>query len=217
VTSISNINIAGGRYQEIPGQFAYTTGVILPVYSAFTSSGSPVVPPSGTAVIDYYTYDQAGSYANGVLSQLNSGGTGEREIAYNRLELYYNPNLSPANRYWYDLSFSGPITIRGVASQASGPWDNRSGQIANGINTGWFVGVEVYSPPTTQNGTPSSAFGFTVQGGTVSNPTPDGFFGSISVTPGQVYQITVGSPSGGPTGSPPNATPAQVNFQFTQG
>jgi len=205
VSVISSLQIFGGAFTEVPGQFAYTTGVILPVYSAFTSSGSPVVPPSGTAVIGYYTYAEAGSYADGVLSQLNSGGTGEREIAYNRLELFYNPNLSPANRYWYDLSFSGPITIRGVASRASGPWDNRSGQIANGINTGWFIGVEVYSPPTTQNGTPSSAFGFSAPGGTQGTPQPSTFVASVAVNPGQTYTITVGQ-SGG-----------VVQFQFTQG
>jgi hypothetical protein len=204
VSQITSLLIGGGNFTEIPGQFAYTTGVIAPVYSVFYSTGQA---PGPTSVITSYTYDQAGSYANGVLSQLNSGGTGERDISYNRLNLAYNPNLSPPTiRYWYDLSFSGVITIRGVASQASGPWDNRSGQIANGINSGWFIGVEVYSPPSTTNGDPSSAFGYTVQGGTQNNPSPIENFGTLSVTPGQTYNINVGGPQGG-----------FVQFQFVQG
>ena len=202
VSVISSLGVYGGQYQEIPGQFAYTTGVILPVYSAFTLSGSP----GPTSVITSYTYDQSGSYAEGVLSQLNSGGTGERDISYNRLNLAYNPNLSPPTiRYWYDLSFSSVITIRGVASRASGPWDNRSGQIANGINTGWFIGVEVYSPPSTTNGDPSSAFGYTAPGGTQGDPSPSVGASVVSVTPGQTYTITVGQPGGA------------VQFQFVQG
>jgi hypothetical protein len=201
VSSISNLGVFGGQFQEVPGQFIYTTDVILPVYSAFTSSGSP----SGTAVIASYTYDQAGSYAEGDLAYFNSGGTGERAIGYNRLLLFYNPNLSPPTRYWYDLSFSGEIIIRGVATRASGPWDNRSGQIANGINSGWYVGVEVYYPPSTTNGTPSSAFGFTAPGGTQGDPSPSVGASFVSVTPGQTYTITVGQAGGA------------VTFQFTQG
>jgi hypothetical protein len=199
VSSISNLGVFGGQFTTTQGVWIYAVN-ITPVYSLQTTGS-----PSATAVITSYTYDQAGSYAEGVLSYLNSGGTGERAVAYNQLVLYENPNLPPLTRYWYDLVFSGELIIRGVASRASGPWDNRSGQIANGLGNGWFVGAEIYFPPTPQDGTPSSAFGFTAPGGTQGNPSPSVGASFVSVNPGQTYTITVGQSGGA------------VTFQFTQG
>ena len=63
----------------------------------------------------------------------------------------------------------------------------------------------MYSPPSPQDGTPSSAFGFSAPGGTQGTPQPSTFVASVAVNPGQTYTITVGSVSGA------------VQFQFTQG
>jgi hypothetical protein len=200
VSQISSLIIGGGNYTELPGFFQYTSNIAA-VLSQQTSS----TPGPGSFNLPY-DYAQAGSAADGVLSIFNSGGTGQREVGYPQLLLFDNPSLSPATRYFSIDTFVGPLIIRGVASRASGPWDNRSGQIANGIGNGWYIGVELYYPPSTTNGDPSSAFGFTVQGGTQFNPSPSQFFGSVSVTPGQTYSINVGGPQGG-----------FVQFQFVQG
>jgi hypothetical protein len=204
VTSISSINISGGRFQEVPGQFLYTTNIFA--FAHFVSTANNRNDPP-------YTFNTAGGYADSILAQFNSGGTGERTVNFTQIVNYYNPSTTLTSTFFQFPTY----TVRGIASRASGPWDNRTNTPLDFNTTQWYIGVDVYYPPTSQDGTPSSAFGFTVQGGTQNNPTPDGFFGSISVTPGQTYQIIVGSPSGGPTGNPPNATPAQVNFQFTQG
>ena len=198
VSQITSLFIGGGNFTETPGQFIYTTNIAA-VLSQQTSL------TSGTFNLPY-DYVQAGSAADGVLSIFNSGGTGQREVGYPQLLLLENPSLPFATRYFSIDTFVGPLTIRGVASRASGPWDNRSGQIANGIGNGWYIGVELYYPPSTTNGDPSSAFGFTVQGGTQNNPAPVEAFGSVSVTPGQTYSINVGGPQGG-----------FVQFQFVQG
>ena len=199
VSSISSINIAGGAFTTTQGQFVYTTNIAAVLSQLVSGSPGP------TSVVAPTTYAQAGSYADNRLSEFNSGGTGEREVGYSQLFLAENPSLSPANRYWQDFTFVPSLIIRGVASRAVGPWDNRSSQIANGIGSGWTIGVDVYYPPTPQDGTPSSAFGFSAPGGTQADPQPSTFVSSVAVTPGQTYTITVGSPSG------------QVNFQFTQG
>jgi hypothetical protein len=193
VTSISNINIAGGQFGEVPGQFLYTSLVAI-----------ASLPGQLGTVIPQVDYNYAGGQADGELARLNSGGTGERETALIPQFYYYEVN---ANRFAVAFQNVQPLTIRGVASRFSGPWDNRSADsIRNsGAPILWQIGVDVYYPPTVTDGTPSSAFGFTVQGGTQNNPTPSASFGGVSVTPGQTYSITVGSAFG------------QVNFQFVQG
>jgi hypothetical protein len=200
VSQISSLFIGGGNYAEIPGQFVYTSNIAAVLsYQVSTS------PPTFSTIAT--TYEQAGSAADGVLSLFNRGGTGEREVGYNQLILLANPSLPLPTRYWNIDAFVGPLIIRGTASRASGPWDNRSPvDVANGIGNGWYIGVELYYPPETVNGSPSSAFGYTVQGGTQNNPAPVEAFGSVSVTPGQTYSINVGGPQGG-----------FVQFQFVQG
>jgi hypothetical protein len=200
VSQITSLIIGGGNYTELPGFFQYTTNIAAVL--AYQTSGSP----GPNKITGGSTYAYAGNDADGTLAIINSGGTGEREIGFPQLLLLENPSLPPATRYWQDTTFVGPLQIRGVASRASGPWDNRSGQFANGIGNGWYIGAELYYPPSTTNGDPSSAFGFTVQGGTQFNPSPTEFFGSVSVTPGQTYSINVGGPQGG-----------FVQFQFVQG
>ena len=197
VTSILNIFIAGGQFTEIPGQFVYD------VFPAVISQQTSLT--SGTFNLPY-SYAQAGSAADFVLSLFNNGGTGERDVGFSQLLLLDNPSLSPATRYFSIDNFIPDIRVRGVASRAFGPWDNRSGDIANGISNSWSIGAERYFPPSTTNGDPSSAFGYTVQGGTQADPSPIQAFGSLSVTPGQTYNINVGGPQGG-----------FVQFEFVQG
>jgi hypothetical protein len=200
VFQISDLFIAGGQFTEIPGQFVYDA-FIPAVLSQQTSS----TPGPGSFPLPY-NYAQAGSAADGVLDIFNRGGTGERDVGFPQLLLLDNPSLSPATRYFSIDNFIPNLRVRGVASRTSGPWDNRSGDIANGISNAWSIGVERYFPPSTTNGDPSSAFGYTVQGGTQANPNPIQFFGTNAGTPGQTYNINVGGPQGG-----------FVEFKFVQG
>jgi hypothetical protein len=201
VSQITSLLIGGGNFTEIPGQFIYTTNIALVL--AQQTSGSP----GPTAVTGGSTYAYAGEYADFYLGIANSGGTGERIFGYPQLLLFENPSLSPATRYWQDTTFVGSLTIRGVASRAAGPWDNRSqNTFINGVGTALTIGVDLYYPPSTTNGDPSSAFGFSTPGGTQADPQPVTNFGTLSVTPGQTYNINVGGPQGG-----------FVQFQFVQG
>jgi len=192
---IIDLFIKGGEYGQTPGQFLYTTGNFN---FAFYSLQGTSQPGSQAAA---YTYAQAGAIADSVLASLNSGGTGERDVSFTQILNNYNPNTGG----FYDQPTGYAQRIRGTATPASGPWDNRSSEIVRGIGNGWYFGVDVYYPPEVTNGTPSSAFGYTVQGGTVNNPTPIQNFGTNSIIPGQTYQIIVGSPSG------------FVTFRFVQG
>ena len=201
VFQISDLFIAGGQFTEIPGQFIYTTNIAAVLSPQTSATPGPTVVTGGS------TYAYAGNYADGTLAEANRGGTGERDFGYPQLLLFDNPSLSPATRYWQDTNFIPNLRIRGVASRTSGPWDNRSeNTFANGTGNAWSIGVDLYYPPETVNGDPSSAFGYTVQGVTSANPDPIQAFGSLSVTPGQTYNINVGGPQGG-----------FVQFEFVQG
>jgi hypothetical protein len=194
VTSITNLIIAGGRYQETPAQYIYQSDALNPVYSILTGEFLPNPPPSGTS-IGFYRYSDARAYSDNVLGSANAGGTGDRVVSYGTLFLYRTTSLVPPE-YWL-TGQSATVRIRGRAEITSGPWDNQSSENANGLNVGWYIGAEVYYPPASSNGTPSSAFGFSVPGGTANNPDPIGSFGSVSVTPGQTYVIVVGGLASG--------------------
>jgi hypothetical protein len=208
VSQITNLGISGGQYGQSPGFFQYTSNIAAVL--AYQTSGSP----GPNRITGGSTYAYAGNDADGTLAIINSGGTGEREIGFPQLLLLENPSLPPATRYWQDTTFVPSLRIRGVASRSAGPWDNRSGQIANGTGNGWYIGVDLYYPPETVDGTPSSAFGFSAPGGTQANPSPSTFVGSVAVTPGQTYTIVVGGLSNG------TLLPqffGGVGFQFVQG
>ena len=195
VTQISSLVIAGGNFVQTPEQWLYSAAAINPILS--TIGGSPESP-------EFYTYAQAGSYADSVLAAANSGGTGARDFSYSSIILFGTSTSPP--QYWINVA-PGTIRIRGVATATSGPWDNRSGQNANGLSgVFWSIGVEYNLPAQTTNGDPSSAFGYTVQGGTQGNPAPTQSFGTVSVNSGETYAINVGGPEGG-----------YVQFQFVQG
>jgi hypothetical protein len=194
VSVITNLGIFGGQYGETPGQFIYTS--LIAVASLAGSAGT---------LFQQVDYNYAGNQADGELARLNSGGTGERSTSLSPQFYYYEVNT---NRFAVSFEPIQPLTIRGVASRFSGPWDNRSADsIRNsGAPIFWQIGAEVYYPPTVTDGTPSSAFGFSAPGGTQANPSPSTFVSSVAVNSGQTYSINVGGPQGG-----------FVQFQFVQG
>lgn len=201
VTQISSLVIAGGNFVQTPEEWVYFSSLFGVVLSR--QSGTPIQPGDDPVT---YTYAQAGSFADAQLASYNSGGSGPRDVNFTNLDLVAFPSSPP--QYWSSIGGFGPTRVRGVLTATSGPWDNRSGQIANGLQPAvfWYIGGETFFPAVTTNGDPSSAFGYTVQGGTQGNPAPTQSFGTVSVNPGQTYAINVGGPEGG-----------YVQFQFVQG
>jgi hypothetical protein len=192
VSVISSLEIFGGAFTTTVGVFAYTTNIFA--FAHFVSTANNRSDPP-------YTFRTAGDYADSILAQFTSGGTGERTVNFTQIVNYYNPDTTLTSTF---LQFP-TYTVRGIASRASGPWDNRTNTPLDFNTAQWSIGVEVYYPPTPQDGTPSSAFGFSAPGGTEGNPQPSTSVASVAVNPGQTYTITVGSVSG------------VVQFQFTQG
>jgi hypothetical protein len=197
VTQISSLVIAGGLFSQVPDSFFYSA-----FQEAVTStSGFPPTP----RIDGFITYAQATSHAEGVLSDYNLGAPADRIVGFSTLDLGNNFTGSQPP-FWTKLSDFISVRVRGTATRAYGPWDNRSGQVANGNGAFWYIGVEVFSPGGESPGSPSSAFGSTAAGTTsAGQPQFVTNVASVSVTPGQTYQITVGQASG------------SVQFQFTQG
>jgi len=193
VFQISDLFIAGGQSRTTQGQYSYTANIIAFAHYVSTANNRNDPP---------YTFRTAGDYADSILAQFNSGGTGERTVNFTQIINYYNPATTLTSTFFQLPTY----TVRGIASRSSGPWDNRTDTPLDFNTTQWYIGVEVYYPPETTNGDPSSAFGYTVQGGTPANPDPIQFFGTNAVTPGQTYNINVGGPQGG-----------FVEFKFVQG
>jgi hypothetical protein len=194
VTSITNITIAGGVGVFTPGFWAYSTQTAV---SNITTIPGPNVTPGP------FTYAQAGAAADLVLASVNSSGTGERTASWPQLQLGINL-LGGTPLYWTEQLGNNSALVRGLAERFSGPWDNRSSQIANGTGEFWFFGVEVYVPDSSTSGQPSSAFGYTVNGVGPNQQQNVVNFGSLGVTPGQTYSIQVGASDG------------YVQFQFLQ-
>jgi hypothetical protein len=196
VSTILNLQVAGGLYSEVPGDYVYYT-----VYGAayVPSSDQPGSPGA------FYTYAQAGAYADGVLAAANSGGTGDRYITLDPLLLSWN---SSTGGYFTQPSNPQTYLANGVAERVLGPWDNRSSSPVGGPGqppVEWGIGFFVYTPGGEFPGTPSSAFGRTAAGTTsAGQPQIITSASSVSVTPGQAYQIIAGGASG------------YVQFQFSQ-
>lgn len=199
VTSITNVYISGGLFVSLPERFVYIEPNVVTASSRPYVEGGQIGP---------YTYAAAGSYADSVLAQLNSGSPADRIVSYRRLFIYDDTTLPPpAIKYWSQIEDTvTSYRIRGAVSRAFGPWDNRSNEIVFvGGNPGWYVGLEFYVPPETFDGTPSTAFGYSAAGGTAGTPAQELYFSTLSVTPGQIYNIGVGTSNG------------YVQFQFNQG
>jgi hypothetical protein len=184
VFDLVNFEVAGGLYFSNPDSYEFATAYAL--YAASTSS------PGGSSS-DFFTYNQAGSYSDSVLGQFNSGGTGERNISFTPIINYWNPVTSLGTTVLED---SVTYRIRGVASTFSGPWSNRTNQPARGINEGWYISFDVFVPGSSGNGTASSALGWTAAGATAPNQQTVIVLPFLTVTPGQTYNIIVGSPGG---------------------
>ena len=199
VSTIQNLQVAGGTFTQTTEEWVYFSSLFGVVLS--TQSGTPIQPGDDPVS---YTYAQAGSFADAQLASYNSGGSGARDVNFTNLTLTAFPSSPP--QYWSSINGFGSTRVRGVLTATSGPWDNRSGQIANGLSgVFWYIGGETFFPGQTANGTPSSAFGFTAAGTTsAGQPQIITSASSVSVTPGQQYNIQVGDSNG------------YVTFQFSQ-
>ena len=199
VSTIINLQVAGGLYSFSEGFFINdNTG------SIYAARYTPSFDSPGSS--DGLSYNNVTTYAGLVLSNFNSGGTGDRSVTYEPISLYWNPSTN--GYYW---NFEGAVTLRinGVAERLFGPWDNRSSALVGGPTqppTEWSIAVQVFQEGGEFPGGQSSAFGRTAAGTTSSGqPQVIVSASSVSVTPGQQYNIQVGSVSG------------YVTFQFSQG
>lgn len=191
VTNLTSLNIIGGTSGMTAAIWVNTVGVAVPFYSV----EFPAYPGSPSA---FYTYAQVGAIADALLARINVGAPAERTFTYDSIVNYYNPNTGG----YFDIIETTTATTRGYAYISQGPWDNRTAQPVRGLGSGWFIGGELYFPPQPVEGGPSSAFGYTAEGGA---PPQDILQSNVPVVPGQTYTIEV-SPSSG-----------LVQFQFVQG
>jgi hypothetical protein len=187
VNNLISVTLNGGLYAESGGGFAYTTGGSN--FGFYSQQGTS----QAGSVDAFYTYAQAGSVADAALAAVNSGGTGDRTVVFDQRRSFYNPNTGG----YYDQADFVTLRVRGTATPASGPWDNRSSSPVQGIGNGWYFGIEVYYPPSGGDGAPSSAFGLSVVGGTAGNPAPTASYSNVGVSSGATYNIEVGGGGGG--------------------
>jgi len=194
VTTIQNLQVAGGLYGSSEGSFGFSE---VNIASYFPDNATGGLPPGSL------TYAQVGAYVESVLATINSSSS-DRSVTFEPLTIVWGPTLG--YRYLY-----GAVEARRVIGQGSpsdGPWYNRSGNIVGGSgvpNIDWNIVIDVFFPGTASNGTQSSAFGRTAAGTTsAGQPQVIVSASSVSVTPGQQYNIEVGSASG------------YVQFQFNQ-
>jgi hypothetical protein len=198
VSTILNLQVAGGLYSFSDGFFQ---GEII-----YAAQYNPSTDNTGS--IGSFTYAQVGAYADTVLAAFNTSSPAsilpDRIVSFSSLQLLWNPTTSV---YYYDY-VPQSYRVQGEAFPG-GAWYNRTNQIVGGPSTpptDWSMSVAVYTPGGAFLGGPSSAFGRTAAG-TTSEAQPQVIVGasSVSVTPGQQYNIEVGSVSG------------YVTFQFSQG
>ncbi len=198
VSTILNLQVAGGLYSFSDGFFQQEQ-----VYAAVYNRRDDTAGSIGS-----FTFAQVGAYADGVLAQFNTSSPAsilpDRTVSFSTLDLHFNP-VTSQNYFEYQPQ---SYRVIGEAFISGGAWYNRSNEIVGGPNIppqDWALSVAVYTPGGAFNGSPSSAFGFTAAG-TTSAGQPQVVVGSsvVSVTPGQTYQIEVGSVSG------------YVQFQFNQ-
>lgn len=180
---IVNLEVYGGMYSSTPGQWVSSGSILFVVAPGTTQAGNPA---------SFWTYEGVNNYVNATLANLNSGGYGERTVSFVKVNNYYN---SITGGYYNEYESVTNANIRGQAYLSSGPGDNRTSEIVQPTQI-WTISYEIYIPPETSNGTPSSAFGYTAAGGT----SPDQQFVTtasyVPVTPGQTYSIQVGTSGG---------------------
>jgi hypothetical protein len=198
VSTIINLQVAGGLYSFSDGFFQQES-----VYAAVYNRRDDTVGSIGS-----FTFAQVGAHADTVLAAFNTSSPAsilpDRIVSFSTLDLHFNP-VTSQNYFEYQPQ---SYRVQGEAFISGGAWYNRSNEIVGGPNIppqDWSLQVAVYTPGGEFNGTPSSAFGFTAAG-TTSAGQPQVISGasSVSVTPGQQYNIQVGGASG------------YVTFQFSQ-
>ena len=195
VTNLTALGVKGGTNATIPGQYVRTGR------SPLTMSGNTAQPGSPLTA---FTFAEANTYVNNLISNLNSGGTGERSISFVIIYNYYN---SDTGGFFNGFEIQNTIQIRGEVVLQSGPAFNQTNEIVYPFQS-WFIAFDQYIPPQDLTGEPSSAFGYTSLGGA----TPEEVYRvNVPVVPGQTYTITVGGPSNDPQ------LAGYVYFQFIQG
>jgi hypothetical protein len=198
VSTILNLQVAGGLYSFSEG-FFQGGQVFAAVYNRRDDDAGS---------IGAFTFAQVGAYADSVLAQFNTSSPAsllpDRTVSFSTLDLHFNPVTS---QYYYEYQ---PQTYRvqGEAFISGGAWYNRSNEIVGGPNIppqDWALSIAIYTEGGAFPGSPSSAFGRTAAGTTsAGQPQNITSASSVSVTPGQQYNIEVGSSSG------------YVTFQFSQ-
>jgi hypothetical protein len=145
-----------------------------------------------------FTFAEANTYVNNLISNLNSGGTGDRSISFVIIYNYYN---SDTGGFFNGFDIQNTIQIRGEVVLQSGPAFNQTNEIVYPYQS-WFIAFDQYFPPENVQGEPSAAFGYTALNGEQISQF------NVPVVPGQTYTIVVGGPS---------QSPGLVQFQFIQG
>lgn len=189
VTNLTSLYVVGGTDGMTAAQYVRTGNSYLLVQDNPAQPGSPLTA---------FTFAEANTYVNNFIANANSGGTGDRSISYLILTNNYNSNTGG---FFNIFNQVGPIQIRGEVVLQSGPAFNQTNEIVYPFQN-WFIAHDQYFPPEFVAGGPSSAFGYTAQGGA---PPQEISQANVPVVPGQTYNIQV-SPSSG-----------LVQFQFIQG
>jgi hypothetical protein len=189
VTNLTLLNIIGGTDGMTAAQYVRTGRAPLTVADNFAQPGNPLTA---------FTFAEANTYVNNLIANLNSGGTGDRSIDFVIITNNYNPSTGG---FFNTFDIQNTIQIRGEVVLQSGPAFNQTNEIVYPYQS-WFIAYDQYFPPEFVAGGPSSAFGYTAQGGA---PPQDILESNVPVVPGQTYTIQV-SPSSG-----------LVTFQFVQG
>ena len=198
VTVIQNLQIAGGLYSFSEGFFQQEQ-----VNAAVYNRRDDTVGSIGS-----FTYAQVGAHADSVLALFNTSSPAvllpDRIVSFSTLDLHFNP-VTSQNYFEYQPQ---SYRVQGEAFISSGAWYNRTNEIVGGPNIppqDWALAVAVFTPGGEFAGGQSSAFGYTAAGTTsAGQPQVITNVASVSVTPGQAYQIIAGGASG------------YVQFQFSQ-
>jgi hypothetical protein len=180
VTTASGYGAAG---ETVPGSWSGSPvngGFVVYSYEGTNSPGSSANTP---------TYAEATSTAAATLASINSS-TADRTISFTTINYFYNANTNGT----YITYGSSSYRARGSATQSTGPWDNTSSNLVQGIGNGWYFNIERYYDGYTTVGASATALGRTFPGGD-GGPAGTTTYTNVAVTPGTSYSISV--PAGG--------------------
>jgi hypothetical protein len=189
ITNLTSVYVVGGTDGMTAAQYVRSGRAVLTMSDNFAQPGNPLTA---------FTFAEANTYVNNLIANLNSGGTGDRSIDFVIINNNYNPSTGG---FFNTFEIQNTIPIRGAVVLQSGPAFNQTNEIVYPFQS-WVIAYDRYFPPEFVAGGPSSAFGYTAQGGA---PPQEISQANVPVVPGQTYDIQV-SPSSG-----------LVQFQFIQG